>query len=45
VWQVALPAGTTNLKQVTVTVQTISEIGAGGALPRATVTALKTYPF
>jgi type II secretory pathway pseudopilin PulG len=45
VWQVSLPAGTTNLKQVTVTVQTIAEVGAGGALPRASVTALKTYPF
>lgn len=45
VWQVSLPAGTTNLKQITVTVQTAAEVGAGGALPRASVTALKTYPF
>jgi type II secretory pathway pseudopilin PulG len=45
VWQISLPAGTTNLKQIAVTVQTKAEIGAGGALPRATVTALKTFPF
>ena len=45
VWQVSLPAGTNTLKQITVTVQTAAEVGAGGALPRATVTALKTYPF
>lgn len=45
VWQVSLPAGTTNLKQIAVTVQTKAEVGAGGALPRATVTALKTFPF
>ena len=44
-WQVAMPAGTVNLKQITVTVQTKSEVGAGGAIPQATVTALKTYPF
>jgi type II secretory pathway pseudopilin PulG len=45
VWQISLPAGTTNLKQITVTVRTAAEVGAGGALPRASVTALKTYPF
>lgn len=45
VWQISLPAGTTNLKQIAVTVQTKAEVGAGGALPRATVTALKTFPF
>jgi len=45
VWQVQLLTGTNTLKQVTVTVQTAAEAGAGGALPRATVSAIKTYPF
>lgn len=45
VWQVSMPAGTTNLKQITVTVQTKGQVGAGGVIPQATVTALKTYPF
>ena len=46
VWQVSMPAGTTNLKQITVTVRTNTRAGAtGGLIPQATVTALKTYPF
>ena len=45
VWQVALLSGTNTLKQITVTVQTAAEVGAGGALPRCTVSAIKTYPF
>lgn len=45
VWQVSMPAGTTNLKQITVTVQTHAQVGGGGVLPQATVTALKTNPF
>jgi len=45
VWQVSLPAGTTNLKQITVTVQTKAQTGSGGLIPQATVSALKTFPF
>ncbi len=45
VWQVSMPAGTTNLKQITVTVQTKAQTGSGGLIPQATVSALKTFPF
>lgn len=45
VWQIAIPAGSTTLKQITVTVRTKSEVGSGGLIPQATVSALKTYPF
>lgn len=45
VWQISMPAGTTNLKQITVTVQTKAQTGSGGLIPQSTVTALKTYPF
>jgi type II secretory pathway pseudopilin PulG len=46
VWQVSAPAGTVNLKQVTVTA-TVRASAAGGAglVPRSTVSALKTFPF
>jgi type II secretory pathway pseudopilin PulG len=44
VWQVSAPAGTTNLKQITVTAVTAGVIGTGQA-PRSTITALKTSPF
>lgn len=45
VWQVSTPAGTTNLKQITVTAIAASSIGNTGLRPQATVTALKTAPF
>jgi len=46
VWQISVPAGTTNLKQITVTSKVRYGVGnPGGALPRATVTSLKTSPF
>ena len=45
VWQISLPAGTTNLKQVVVTATVKSAVGSVGRVPRATVAALKTFPF
>lgn len=45
VWEVLAPVGTTNLKQITVTAIVKSAIGDAGRVPRATVSALKTYPF
>jgi prepilin-type N-terminal cleavage/methylation domain-containing protein len=49
VWQIDKPAGTTNLKRITVTAQvrnTVGGTGSGaGALPTATVASLKTSPF
>lgn len=45
VWSISLPAGTTNLKQVTVTATVISAVGSTGRVPQATVSALKTRPF
>jgi Prokaryotic N-terminal methylation motif len=49
VWQIDQPAGTTNLKRVTVTAQVRSTVGGtgsgAGALPTATVVSLKTAPF
>jgi prepilin-type N-terminal cleavage/methylation domain-containing protein len=49
VWKIELPAGTTNLKRITVTAQvraTVGGTGSGaGALPTSTVVSLKTYPF
>ena len=43
VWQVTTPSA--NLKQVTVTATVKGAVGGIGRVPRATVTALKTYPF
>lgn len=43
VWQVTSPA--TNLKQITVTASVRRSSGAWALRPRATVTALKTFPF
>jgi hypothetical protein len=43
VWQVALPS--TNLKQITVTATVKIAVGNIGRIPRATVSALKTFPF
>ena len=45
VWQISTPAGTTNLKQITVTATVQSDIGSIGALPQSTVVSLKTNPF
>lgn len=45
VWQVSTPSGSTNLKQITVTVQTRSDVGPTGALPSSTVVCLKSSPF
>lgn len=49
VWQIDKPAGTTNLKRMTVTAQVRSTVGGAGsgagALPTATVVSLKTNPF
>jgi hypothetical protein len=44
-WQVSIPSGSTNLKQITVTVQTRSDVGPTGALPSSTVVCLKSSPF
>jgi len=45
VWQIDKPAGTTNLKRITVTAQTKTSVGPNGATPTATVVSLKTFPF
>jgi len=47
VWQIDKPAGTTNLKRITVTSRVRSAVGSSGtgALPQATVVSLKTAPF
>jgi type II secretory pathway pseudopilin PulG len=51
VWQISLPSGTTNLKQITVTARVRTSVGGTGngsgvgALPQSTVTTLKTAPF
>src|SRR5712692_727720 len=47
VWQISTPAGTTNLKQITVSAKVRSGVGSTGtgALPQSTVTSLKTNPF
>jgi hypothetical protein len=43
-WKVELPAGTVNLKQITVTTSVAWSMGKT-ALPISTVTALKSFPF
>jgi hypothetical protein len=43
VWTVSNPSA--NLKQVTVTAVVKTAVGSIGAVPRSTVTALKTFPF
>ena len=47
VWQVSLPAGTANLKQLTVTSRVRFGVGSRGfgGLPESTVSTLKTCPF
>ena len=44
VWKVELPAGSTNLKQITVTTSVKWSMG-NTALPISTVAALKSWPF
>ena len=44
-WQISQPTGTTNLKLITVYVQTVSDVGPAGANPNSTVVCLKTSPF
>jgi len=44
VWQISIPSGTTNLKQITVASQVRHGVGRGKA-PQATVATLKTNPF
>lgn len=43
VWQVTVPS--TNLKQISVTARTRSDVGPSGTLPTSTVVAFKTSPF
>ncbi len=45
VWKISTPAGTSNLKQITVSTQVRSGVGAGGASPQSTVASLKSNPF
>lgn len=45
VWQITVPAGTNNLKQISVLAQTRRAPGSAGLLPQSTVVALKTFPF
>jgi hypothetical protein len=44
VWQISTPAGTTQMKQISVLVQVRRAIG-DGATPQSTVVAMKTFPF
>ena len=46
VWQISVPTGSTQLKQISVLVQAQHAVGSNtGLLPTSTVTALKTFPF
>jgi type II secretory pathway pseudopilin PulG len=46
VWSVALPTGTTNLKQISVASRVRATIGKpSGALPQTTLVSIKTSPF
>jgi Tfp pilus assembly protein PilV len=44
VWQISVPAGTNQMKQISVLVQAKRAIGDGAA-PQSTVVAMKTFPF
>jgi hypothetical protein len=44
-WKIECPAGTTGIKQVTVTTIVARRVGSFGVVPRATMVALKTFPF
>jgi prepilin-type N-terminal cleavage/methylation domain-containing protein len=45
VWQISSANATNTVKQIAVTVRVSSEVGSNGALPQATLVALKAYPF
>lgn len=45
VWQISSPAGTANLKQITVTATVKIASGNVGRVPLTTVSSLKTFPF
>ena len=47
VWQISAPAGTSNMKQITVTSKVSFNVGAGGSgIPtQATLTSMKTSPY
>ena len=45
VWQITVPTGTTQLKQITVLSQARRAVGSNGLVPQSTVVALKTFPF
>lgn len=45
VWQISIPSGTTNLKQISVVTKLGTDVGPQGALPQSTVVLLKTSPF
>lgn len=45
VWQITTPAGTTNLKQISVLTQVRSGVGQASLLPQTTVVCLKSNPF
>jgi Tfp pilus assembly protein PilV len=46
VWQISLPAGSTFMKEISVTCQARSAVGGKQVLvPQSTVVALKSYPF
>lgn len=45
VWQISIPAGTTQMKQISVKCQVRNSVGARTLAPNATVTSLKSYPF
>ena len=45
VWQISAPAGTSHLKQITVTSRVSSMIATGGLLPQTTVVSLKSDPL
>jgi hypothetical protein len=45
VWQIAIPAGTVGIEQISVRAQARFAIGSNGLLPTTTVVALKSFPF
>jgi len=45
VWQITVPAGTNQLKQIAVKCQVRNSVGATTLAPNATVTSLKSFPF
>ena len=45
VWQITAPAGTTQMKQISVKCQVRNSVGARTLAPNATVVSLKSFPF